>query len=87
LFAKTVRYHDDVGAICQQQQKERAQVDAPVAAAQWVAFDDTETFDEPDHDLRAGGSVPPNPSRNHFQGCSPLRTKYWVTTSSLPAEE
>ncbi len=28
--------------------------------------------------------VPPRPSRNHFQGCSPLRTKYWATTSSLP---
>src|SRR5271156_5378658 len=45
---------DDGGNNCEQEQEERAEMYAPVTAAERIAFDDAEAFDEADHNLRAG---------------------------------
>ncbi len=41
---------------------------APVGAAQRIAFDDAETFDEADHDLRAGEQRTAEAEQKPFPG-------------------
>jgi len=45
---------------------------APVGAAERIAFDDTETFDEADHDLGAGEERTPEAEQKPFPGMLPF---------------
>ena len=60
--------HDDRGNNCEQQQQKRAQMYAPVTTTQRIAFDDAETFDEADHDLRAGEKSAAQAEQKPFPG-------------------
>ena len=59
---------DESGNNCEQQQEERAQMHAPVATAERIAFDDAETFDEADHHLRAGEQRAAEAEQKPFPG-------------------